>query len=97
MTGGGVWYRTGRRNGRVIYEQTGEQPSDNDVMVGTMDTRALALLVVGSLNRILIESGATAPRPAAANVRTMGEARLGARAATGDAADSGRLAEQRGS
>jgi hypothetical protein len=35
-------WRTGRKVGRTIYAQIGEQPSDGDVLIGMMDTRELA-------------------------------------------------------
>jgi hypothetical protein len=45
-------YRTGRRNHRTIYLQTGPEPDyDNDVQVGTMDTPELGEAVVEALNR----------------------------------------------
>lgn len=42
--------RTGRKVGRTIYVQHGEQPSDDDQLVGMMDTPALATAVVGAVN-----------------------------------------------
>jgi hypothetical protein len=42
--------RTGRRVGRTIYVQLGDTPSDNDQLVGVMDTPELAALVVTSTN-----------------------------------------------
>jgi hypothetical protein len=38
---GTVW-RTGRHVGRTIYAQSGPEPSDEDVLIGVMDTRELA-------------------------------------------------------
>lgn len=35
-------WRTGRKVGRTIYAQVGEQPSDEDVLIGVMDTPRLA-------------------------------------------------------
>lgn len=43
-------YRTGRKNHRTIYLQSGEQPSDTDEQVGTMDTPDLGRLTVAALN-----------------------------------------------
>lgn len=45
-----VTYRTGRKVGRTIYQQGGESPSDDDVLVGMMDTPELARAVVEALN-----------------------------------------------
>ena len=36
-----IW-RTGRKVGRTIYAQAGPQPSDDDNLIGVMDTPALA-------------------------------------------------------
>ncbi|MGH2702825.1 MAG: hypothetical protein ACRDJ2_13770 [Actinomycetota bacterium] len=41
-----VW-RTGRKVGRTIYEQRGLEPSDDDVLIGMMDTPQLARRAVG--------------------------------------------------
>lgn len=43
-------WRTGRKVGRTIYVQTGDEPSDDDQLVGMMDTRELAALVVRAVN-----------------------------------------------
>lgn len=43
--------RTGRKVHRTIYEQQGEQPSDDDPLVGVMDTPELAQAVVQAYNR----------------------------------------------
>jgi hypothetical protein len=32
-------WRTGRKVGRTIYAQIGDQPSDHDPLLGLMDTR----------------------------------------------------------
>lgn len=37
----GRW-RTGRKVGRTIYAQLGDEPSDADALIGVMDTRELA-------------------------------------------------------
>lgn len=42
--------RTGRKVGRTIYLQRGLEPSDNDELVGTMDTPELASAVVHATN-----------------------------------------------
>lgn len=43
-------WRTGRKNGRTIYEQHGTEPSDDDKPIGMMDTAALAAHVVEAVN-----------------------------------------------
>lgn len=43
-------FRVGRKVGRTIYRQLGEEASDSDVLVGLMDTVALAKLAVEALN-----------------------------------------------
>jgi hypothetical protein len=35
-------WRTGRKVGRTIYAVTGQEPSDDDVLIGMMDTPELA-------------------------------------------------------
>ncbi len=43
-------WRTGRKVGRTIYAQLGSQASDDDVLIGVMDTIALAMGVVAAHN-----------------------------------------------
>jgi len=43
-------YRTGRKLGRTIYQQHGPDPSDEDTLIGVMDTPELGALVVAALN-----------------------------------------------
>jgi hypothetical protein len=43
-------WRTGRRVGRNIYAQVGDDPSDDDVIIGQMDTAELAQGAVDSHN-----------------------------------------------
>lgn len=43
-------FRVGRKVGRTIYRQFGAEASDSDLLVGLMDTAALARLVVEALN-----------------------------------------------
>jgi hypothetical protein len=43
-------YRTGRRQPRTIYQQLGNEPSDTDPMVGSMDTAELAAFAVAAMN-----------------------------------------------
>lgn len=44
-----IW-RTGSKNGRVVYEQRNTEPSDDDKPIGMMDTAALAAHVVEAVN-----------------------------------------------
>lgn len=46
-----IW-RTGRKVGRTIYRQTGEEPSDADQLIGVMDTAEWAALVVEAVNAV---------------------------------------------
>lgn len=46
-------WRMGRKVGRTIYAQIGPEPSDDDPLVGVMDTRLLAADVVCSHNAVL--------------------------------------------
>lgn len=45
----GIW-RTGRKVGRTIYLQWGDEPSDNDELIGVMDSPELAERVVMAVN-----------------------------------------------
>lgn len=45
-------WRTGRKVGRTIYAQLGPEPSDDDVLIGMMDTPELAAEAVGCHNRL---------------------------------------------
>lgn len=48
-----IW-RTGRKVGRTIYiQRLDEQPTDEDRLIGVMDTPELAALVVASVNEEL--------------------------------------------
>lgn len=44
-----VW-RVGRKVGRTIYAQLGNEPSDNDPLIGVLDTAELADEAVRSHN-----------------------------------------------
>ena len=48
-----VLWRMGRKVGRTIYAQFGENPSDDDPLIGVMDSRILAADVVASHNAVL--------------------------------------------
>lgn len=39
-------WRTGRRNHRVLYAVLGDEPSDDDVMIGSVDYPEVANLIV---------------------------------------------------
>jgi hypothetical protein len=43
-------WRTGRKLGRTIYEQVGPEPSDDDHLLGLMDSSELAEFVVNAVN-----------------------------------------------
>jgi hypothetical protein len=43
-------WRTGRKVGRTIYAQLGEQPSDVDPLIGVMDSVGLAIATVRAHN-----------------------------------------------
>jgi 6-pyruvoyltetrahydropterin/6-carboxytetrahydropterin synthase len=43
-------WRTGRRVGRTIYAQAGPEPSDDDLLIGVMDTPELAAEAVDAHN-----------------------------------------------
>lgn len=46
----GINWRTGRKVGRTIYRQKGDFPSDEDELIGVMDTPELARIVVAAVN-----------------------------------------------
>jgi hypothetical protein len=43
-------WRVGRKVGRTIYQQVGPEPSDDDVLIGVMDTSDLAWQAVAAHN-----------------------------------------------
>ena len=43
-------WRTGRKVGRTIYAQSGPEASDEDVLIGMMDTPELAAAAVAAHN-----------------------------------------------
>ncbi len=47
---GSLRWRTGRRVGRTVYAQAGPYPSDDDPLIGTMDTPELAEAAVRAHN-----------------------------------------------
>lgn len=46
-------WRTGRKVGRTIYVQLDEHPSDNDILIGMMDTPETAELACRGVNQLL--------------------------------------------
>lgn len=46
-------WRMGRKIGRTVYAQVADEPSDDDVLIGVMDSRILAADVVASHNAVL--------------------------------------------
>jgi hypothetical protein len=51
-------WRTGRKVGRTIYARLGREPSDDDVLIGVMDTPELAAAAVAAHNQEIILRGA---------------------------------------
>lgn len=57
-------WRTGRKVGRTIYEQPWAQPSDDDPLIGVMDTRELAAEACAAHNyRLALRANAPAIHP----------------------------------
>jgi hypothetical protein len=60
-----MYWRAGREKpGRTIYAQLGPGPSEADFLIGMMDSNALAVLVVDTHNKELLESTNPLPRSA---------------------------------
>lgn len=57
-------WRTGRKVGRTIYAMVGDTPSDDDTLIGVMDTRSLAQAAVNAHNLASAMADAM-PRPCA--------------------------------
>lgn len=55
-------WRVGRKVGRTIYQQTGPEPSDDDLLIGVMDTPDLAARVVRAVNADPTTSGTEGER-----------------------------------
>jgi hypothetical protein len=49
--------RQGRKVPRMLYEQRGEHPADDDPIVGLVDTPELAALIVAAVNAWTGKSG----------------------------------------
>ncbi len=48
----GYW-RTGRKVGRTVYCMVGDEPSDDDMLIGTMDQPAIATALVSQHNEAM--------------------------------------------
>jgi len=51
-------WRTGRKVGRTIYAMIGLLPADTDMLIGVMDTKALAQEAVSAHNHGIIQKAA---------------------------------------
>lgn len=65
-------WRVGRKLGRTVYAQEGDAPSDDDPLLGLMETEEIARQVVVAVNRSLEvgRQGSTAEAPAEPNAPT---------------------------
>jgi hypothetical protein len=52
----GAW-RVGRKAGRTIYLQNGDEPDDSDMLLGMMDTEEIAQTVVDAVNAVRRKEG----------------------------------------
>ena len=59
----GEW-RTGRKVGRTIYVQNGDDPADGDRLIGMMDTPEMAALACAAVNRLSADVAADIERVA---------------------------------
>lgn len=50
-------WRVGRKVRRTLYAQVGPEPSDDDKLIGMLDTAKLAAAAVDAHNRWLADSG----------------------------------------
>lgn len=50
------WWRVGRKVGRTVYAMVDNRPSDDDVLIGLMDTAELARAAVLAHNTVLRRS-----------------------------------------
>ncbi len=69
-------YRTGRKVGRTIYRQVGTEPSDDDELVGLLDTPVLAEMFVMAINELdrwtVLEEGEEVITPAVVEALRLG-------------------------
>jgi len=47
-----VKFRTGRKVGRTLYVQIGDQPDDMDLLIGIVDSGDQADIIVSAVNRV---------------------------------------------
>jgi hypothetical protein len=45
-------YRTGRKVGRTLYVQVSDKPSDDDLLIGVLDTPNLAALAAYAMSQV---------------------------------------------
>ena len=45
-------FRTGRKVGRTLYVQIGDQPDDMDLLIGIVDSGDQADIIVSAVNRV---------------------------------------------
>lgn len=50
-------WRIGRNVGRTVYAIVGDTPSDNDILIGMMDSTSIAAVAVLAHNNQLEQSG----------------------------------------
>lgn len=67
--------RVGRKVGRTLYVQHGPDPSDDDVLVGMVDTAELAGALVDAYNRERVEGVETPDRESSTEVKLTGRQR----------------------
>lgn len=46
-------WRIGRKVGRTIYAMVGDEPSDDDILIGMMDDKMIAVIAVLNHNQLL--------------------------------------------
>lgn len=56
--------RQGRKVPRMLYQQLGPEPADDDPIIGLVDTPELAALIVAAVNRLDVPAGAGPDPPA---------------------------------
>ena len=56
------WWRTGRKTGRTVYAiRPGAEPSDDDPLIGVMDTPRLASEAVAAHNALCVSRADWSP------------------------------------
>lgn len=56
-------WRIGRKLGRTIYAQEGDEPSDDDVFLGLMESEEIAAQVVNAVNYVKTIEGRDSGNP----------------------------------